>query len=387
MEQADLLKALAIVNIFETGKPYGEFGAVAVLDDGAGISYGVSQFTHRSGSLAAVVDRYLEFEGTVGRYFLENALPNLRRKEPVVIRAYAKDERFKKALRAAAVTREMRIAQLQVAFEKYLRPAMDECERLRFVLPLSLAVVHDSMTHGSYERFRDHIKKRLDEKAWITEYVRIRDRWLASVPRLTATRYRTRFFLDQIALGRWDLKLPLNVHGYWLRDEHIAEILKFADVSIGEHLAVGSNFEPHRQSNTNTEIPPTSSQVLTPTPQAQQPADRVGSPNVNEGARDGTGALADARASDTSAFSIEDLRDGIDTVDAFLSGVAYRTDRAKSLWTTVVGSIWQTAWAIVSFLIGLPRFVWFAVAIIVAALTLFYLYRQILLGKLREDKL
>jgi hypothetical protein len=40
-----LLKALAIVNIFETGKPFGEFAAVAVLNDGAGISYGISQFT------------------------------------------------------------------------------------------------------------------------------------------------------------------------------------------------------------------------------------------------------------------------------------------------------------------------------------------------------
>ena len=54
----DLLKALAIVNVFETGKPFGEFTAVAVLNDGAGISYGISQFTHRSGSLAAVIERY-----------------------------------------------------------------------------------------------------------------------------------------------------------------------------------------------------------------------------------------------------------------------------------------------------------------------------------------
>ena len=125
MRQTDLLKALAIVNIFETGKPFGEFAAVAILNDGAGISYGISQFTHRSGSLAAVVERYLELDGAVGRFVLENALPNLRRKEPVVIRAYSKDERVKKALRAAAVTREMRIAQSQIAFEKYLPEVYD----------------------------------------------------------------------------------------------------------------------------------------------------------------------------------------------------------------------------------------------------------------------
>jgi len=126
----DLLKALAIVNVFETGKPFGEFTAVAVLNDGAGISYGISQFTHRSGSLAAVIERYLKQGGKVGRNLLENALPNLKRTDPVVMRAYAGDERFKKALRSAAVTREMREAQLQIMFEKYLRRAIDECDRL-----------------------------------------------------------------------------------------------------------------------------------------------------------------------------------------------------------------------------------------------------------------
>src|SRR5436190_10953063 len=114
----NLLKALAIVNIFETGKPFGEFAAVAVLNDGAGVSYGISQFTHRSGSLAAVVERYLKLGGKIGRTLFETALPNLKRAEPVVIRAYARDERFKKALRAAAITREMREAQLQIGFER-----------------------------------------------------------------------------------------------------------------------------------------------------------------------------------------------------------------------------------------------------------------------------
>ena len=75
-----------------------------------------------------------------------------------------------------------------------------------------------------------------------------------------------------------------------------------------------------------------------------------------------------------------------DQADRLISTVTTRTDRAKSLWTTVIGTIWQTAWAIFSFLIGLPRIVWLAVAIIVAALMLFYLYRQIALGKLRELK-
>ena len=73
-----------------------------------------------------------------------------------------------------------------------------------------------------------------------------------------------------------------------------------------------------------------------------------------------------------------------DRVDAIVTGVAYRTDRVKSLWTTVIGTIWQAAWAVFGFLVGLPREVWFVVAVAAAALMLFYLYRQITLGRIRE---
>jgi hypothetical protein len=57
----------------------------------------------------------------------------------------------------------------------------------------------------------------------------------------------------------------------------------------------------------------------------------------------------------------------------------------KSLWTTVIGTLWQTAWAIFGFLVGIPRVVWLTVAVIVAALMLYYLYRQLTLGKIREQ--
>jgi hypothetical protein len=381
MKQTDLLTALAIVNIFETGKPFGEFAAVAVLNDGAGISFGINQFTHRSGSLAAVVRRYLELEGAVGRFVLENALPNLDRKEPVVIRAYSKDERVRKALRAAAVTREMRIAQMQIAFEKYLKPAVVECERLDFVLPLSLAVIYDSITHGSYEKIRDRVRVTplgvqsrtaeavtlTFEKAWITEYIRTRDRWLAAIPRLNATRYRTRFFLNQIMLGRWEVRLPLNVNGFWLREVHIEDLLKFADEMLGTDPAAGPHLDPHIENNHPERLQPTSSHVLTSTPQARPPESDRKAPVLER-----------------AGEALKSVSNRFDRADAILTGVAYRTDRLKSLWTTVIGTIWQAAWAVFGFLFGMPREVWFVVALIAAALMLFYLYRQITLGRIRE---
>src|SRR5690606_39674189 len=124
---------------------------------------------------------------------------------------------FRKALAAAGITREMREAQDAAAFEMYMRPAIAACAGSGFVHPLSLAVIYDSITHGSYNKIRDRVRL-TDvnggfEKAWVTEYVRQRDAWLASIPRLRTTRYRTRFFLNQIALGRWELELPLRVNG------------------------------------------------------------------------------------------------------------------------------------------------------------------------------
>jgi hypothetical protein len=66
--------------------------------------------------------------------------------------------------------------------------------------------------------------------------------------------------------------------------------------------------------------------------------------------------------------------------------VTTRTDSAKSLWTTVVGTVWQTLWAIGGLAAGIPREVWLVVALLAAALTLVYLYRQLTLGKIREQQ-
>jgi len=73
-----------------------------------------------------------------------------------------------------------------------------------------------------------------------------------------------------------------------------------------------------------------------------------------------------------------------DRVDNVITTVTSRKDAVKSLWTTVLGTVWQAAWAVFGFLIGLPRIVWIVVAVIAAALMLAYLYRQIALGRIRE---
>ncbi len=370
----EMLEALAIVSIFETGKPFGEYAACVVLNDGAGISYGISQFTHRSSSLLAVVERYLANGGAVGRTVIENALTLLRRTEPAIIRSVSANDALKKALRVAAITREMREAQLHVAFEQYLKPAVDACAGSGFSLPLSLAVIYDSMTHGSYEKIRDRVTSHHQEKDWITEYVRKRDSWLASIPRLNATRYRTRFFLNQIMLGKWDLSLPLNVHGFRLEEHHIKNLTAYADGFLD--LAVGPNSSPHINLATQ-QTPFNSPHDSSKTPQAQPPTLNDAE---SERRADATIALIDLER------RIEEFATRFDRVDRSATAIITRTDRAKSLWTTVIGIAWQTIWAVVGFVSGLPREVWFVVALLAAALMLFYLYRQTTLGRIRETQ-
>src|SRR5207244_10913396 len=144
----DKLKALAIVHVFETSKPFGDYAACVVINDGVGVSYGINQFTHRSGSLLAVVEAYLARVGKIGAAAIGQNLPLLRQRTATAIARLAATDIFKKALKAAAVTREMKEAQNEVAFARYLKPAIDICATHEFVLPLSLSVVYDSITHG-----------------------------------------------------------------------------------------------------------------------------------------------------------------------------------------------------------------------------------------------
>lgn len=363
--------AKAIVRVFETGRPMGDATAVAVLDDGAGISYGTNQFTHRSGSLLAVIRRYLGNGGVVGAMVFEQNMRLLESSSRRAIGELAMNAQFARALRAAGMTAEMRAAQDAVAHELYMVPAIEACSGSGFTLPLSLAVIYDSITHGSYERIRDRVRlgredmePRFLEKAWVTEYLRQRDAWLASIPRLNATRYRTRFFLDQIALGRWELELPLSVRGTRITHELLG-------ISAAPAAEPCRTVEPAATPFTLKQLYAIPARHLPESPATQPPAQ----PTASE-----RGELLD-RIEQRLDRVIADF----DRIERMSRAVLDRTDRAKSLWTTVAATVWQVGWALFGSLSGLPREVWFVAAGITAATMAFYLYRQIALGKIREE--
>ena len=339
--EEDKLKALAIVHIFETSRPLGDYAACAVLNDGAGVSYGIDQFTHRSGSLLVVVNEYLKSGASVGREVLTSRLASLRSRTDLSIRRLSGDVEFKNALRAAAATPEMKAVQRQEAFELYLRPAIGICDARGFSRPLSLAVVYDSLVHGSWDRIAAGVGASKDEKTWITAYVRKRHLWLTNVPRLRVTNVRTKFFLDQIAVGNWELRLPVTVHGYRLTTVE-GEMTGRSDTAIKEN--------------------------------GRTPSSPYSHPSFPE-----EGSLWE-----TAGSTITSAGEKFDAVEGAVDGFVARKDAVKSLWTTVGGTLWQAAWAVFGFFVGLPKEVWIVVAILAGLLMLAYLYRQIELGKIRE---
>jgi len=365
--ERDQLMATAIVKIFETGLPMGEYDALAVLDDGAGISYGISQFTHRSGSLHAVAARYLAKGGGTGRAVLIEKMALLRSASAGAIRAGSNDGRLKAALKDAARTSEMRLAQREIDFEKYLRPAVEACSGSGFVLPLSLAVIYDSMTHGSWEMMRDRITTPRPpapaigfEKAWITAYVKKRHEWLRGIPRLRSTSYRTAFFLTQIIAGNWQLETPISVHGFRLSQDH------FPPVSTGL---------------TNSAAGPLSTSADSSKPPQATSEERSHAFPVNARTPKLESSLLEYLEKNAGSASAM-----YDRFEAVIRSVLTRSDAAKSLWTTVAGTAWQSFWAVSSFLIGLPLEIWLIVAIIAGVLMFFYLYRQFALGIIRENQ-
>lgn len=239
--------ALAIVHIFETAKPFGDYGAVAVLSDGAGFSVGINQFTHRSGSLAKVIMRFMELGGEI-QDEISFALPDFKSGKNIAARSA--DRKLRNALKNLGTDPLWRQAQREIAFEQYLKPALDACAGSKFKHPLSLAVIYDSINQGSFAKVRDKVTTSdSNEKAWIAEYCADRRAFLASSrkPIVRSTVYRPNFFLSLIADGNWDLKLPLNINGHKL-----TEAILFPNSAASNATLVATPVEDTDSSGTPT---------------------------------------------------------------------------------------------------------------------------------------
>ena len=218
MKEIKKKAAHAIVNIFETGSPYGDYGKVTLLPGDSGhLTYGRSQTTLASGNLYLLVKAYCDEPQTE---FAEELVGYLARLEEIDL-SLDRDLRFRQLLREAGHDPVMHAVQDGFFDRVYWNPACHAAGLTGIECELGVAVVYDSFIHGSW----NHVKKLTDQEAgelkdigethWIAEYVAVRRNWLATHPNslLHRTVYRMDSFRQIISTGNWTLELPFVVRG------------------------------------------------------------------------------------------------------------------------------------------------------------------------------
>jgi len=209
-----------IVNVFETGKIEGDYGAIALFADGPHgerqVTYGRSQTTEY-GNLEELVQMYVDAHGT----FSEQLRPFLPK---IGVTPLVEDAQFKQLLKDAGRNDPV-MRQVQDAFfdKRYFDPALQWADNNGFTLPLAALVIYDSYVHSG--QILPFLRKRFpertptnggNEKTWITQYVDTRQAWLANHDNqiLRKTVYRMECFTREIGRNNWDLsQLPINAHG------------------------------------------------------------------------------------------------------------------------------------------------------------------------------
>lgn len=208
----------AIVNIFETSKPQGDYGKVTLLRGDSGhLTYGRSQTTLSSGNLYLLIKDYCDTPDAEFATKLKDYLEKLSNRDTSLDR----DATLRNYLREAGDDPVMQDVQDRFFDRIYWSPSVNRATSIGINTALGVSVVYDSTIHGSWASMRDRtISKhgtvsKIEENKWIDHYVNVRRNWLANHWRriLRKTVYRMDAFRKLIDQATWDLSLPFYVRG------------------------------------------------------------------------------------------------------------------------------------------------------------------------------
>ncbi|MFB2978541.1 peptidoglycan-binding protein [Microseira sp. BLCC-F43] len=224
--------AQAIVNIFETGKVQGDYSNVTfVASDPGGLTYGRSQTTLMSGNLFLLIQAYCEAEEAEFATELRPYLSAIGAKDTRLNR----DMNLRSLLQKAGEDPVMQDVQDAFFDRVYWNPSVKNAENMGIQTALGVAVVYDSVVHGSWQLMRDRTLNQgtvatLGEQSWIKSYIDIRREWLANhrITLLRKTVYRMDSFKQLIANQKWDLTLPLMVRGLVISEETLIKSLRMS---------------------------------------------------------------------------------------------------------------------------------------------------------------
>jgi chitosanase len=220
--------AQAIVNIFETGRPGGDYGKVTLLPNDPGhLTYGRAQTTLSSGNLYILIKSYCEAPNAEFATELNDYLLRLANRDT----SLDYDKTLKSLLQAAGEDPTMQDVQDEFFDRVYWNPSLNSANIMDIATGLGVSVVYDSKIHGSWARMRDKAihqfgtVKDISEKKWIENYVNVRRDWLANhrIKILQKTVYRMDTFHKLIDEERWSLDLPFYVKGIKIDEEVLGE--------------------------------------------------------------------------------------------------------------------------------------------------------------------
>jgi chitosanase len=210
--------AQAIVNVFETGHPLGDYGQVTLLANDSGhLTYGRAQTTLMSGNLHLLIKAYCEAPGAQLASPLSEYLERLANRNT----SLDLDQQLRDLLREAGGDPAMHDVQDGFFDRVYWAPSVQAASNSGIDNALGSGVVYDSRIHGSWEKMRSLTTQQhgspadIGEQDWISHYVDERRNWLASHANslLHRTVYRMDAFRQLINAARWSLALPLTVRG------------------------------------------------------------------------------------------------------------------------------------------------------------------------------
>jgi chitosanase len=221
--------AQAIVNIFETGNPLGNYGQVTLLANDSGhLTYGRAQTTLMSGNLHLLIKAYCEAPEAELASPLSEYLEKLANRDTSLDR----DQRLRDLLREAGGDPVMHDAQDRFFDRVYWAPTIQAASSKNIASALGTGVVYDSKIHGSWEKVQSLTTLRhgtftdIGEEDWIRDYVDERRNWLANHPNslLHRTVYRMDAFRQLINAASWRLPLPLMVRGALIDETILSSI-------------------------------------------------------------------------------------------------------------------------------------------------------------------
>ena len=179
--------AEAIINIFETSSVSGDYGKVTLIAGDTGhLTYGRSQTTLGSGNLHKLIQVYCNNPGARFRAVLAPFLPRFAAGDF----SLDHEQHLHNILSASADDPVMRETQDMFFDEAYWQPAERFSNQLGVTTPLGMAVVYDSIVHGSARLIRDRTSQQVGTLASVGE--KIMDRCLcAYTPSLAFHTYPT----------------------------------------------------------------------------------------------------------------------------------------------------------------------------------------------------